>query len=280
MPRVRVNLLGEGSLRIDGVEIAVPRVMTGIVGYLLLQPKYTASRDRLASALWPASTDAAARHALANAIYRVRAALPAPCAIVAMSGDRCVLNRSFTGGIDLAFLERRLDRLFARQAATPRAWRRRLGRMLGDAGGTLFAEIDEEWAAFARERWRCRRLDALVLLADLAAREGDWGQAVALGRDVCAAEPLREDAQRLLIDALARSGNRALALCQYRLCAQVLRDELDVAPMAETRALAARLRDDDVAPTGTPLRLREALIATRVQLRTALDHVESALATH
>ena len=277
MRRVRIVLIGEGAAWISGTEILVPRVFATIIGFLLTQPKFSASRDRLASALWPTSTDAAARHTLSSALYRTRAALPECERLIACTGERFALTPCAARSIDLVAYERHLDRLFAAPAAAGRSWRRRVGAMLATATGSLLHGIDEEWAAMARERWRCRRLDALVMLADLAAREGDWSNVVLLGREVCAAEPLREDAQRLFIEALAHSGNRALALRQFEVCARILREELDVAPMAETRALVRRLRLDaetagnDIAP------LRDALLATRRQLRSTLDHVENVL---
>jgi hypothetical protein len=53
---------------------------------------------------------------------------------------------------------------------------------------------------------------------------------------------LDEAAHRVLIDCLARAGRRAEALQQFEICARALRTELDIAPDAETIALADRIR--------------------------------------
>ena len=71
---VRVILIGEGSVWMRGREVVLPKALVAMIGYLLLQPKHTASRDRLASAIWPASEDAAARNTLSSALYRARGA--------------------------------------------------------------------------------------------------------------------------------------------------------------------------------------------------------------
>jgi DNA-binding SARP family transcriptional activator len=278
MLRVRVALLGEVAVWIGRSEASIPRTFTAILGFLLVQPRFSASRDRLAGALWPAATDAAARSALSTALWRARAAAIECDSLIAASGDRFTLTPAALRAIDLVFFERALDRLFALREATLASWRRRLGRALVATEGALFAEMDDEWAVLARERWRWRRLDALVLLADLALANRAWADAASLGRAVCAAEPLREDAQRLLIEALARSGNRALALRQYDHCAAVLEAELGIAPMAATRELADRLRAPDPPGTARPP-VREGLVTARKALTSALHEVDLAIAS-
>jgi DNA-binding SARP family transcriptional activator len=52
-----------------------------------------------------------------------------------------------------------------------------------------------------------------------------------------ALDPLDEGAQRLLIAAHARAGNRARALRQYLACRKELVDTLGLEPAEETRAL-------------------------------------------
>jgi hypothetical protein len=52
-------------------------------------------------------------------------------------------------------------------------------------------------------------------LAGAEVSAGNWAAAREAAQTLCAVEPLREDAQRLLMMALAQCGNRALALEQY-----------------------------------------------------------------
>ena len=47
---------------------------------------------------------------------------------------------------------------------------------------------------------------------------------------------------------LALSGQRGAALAQYETCRRALREELDVAPGAETRQLYERIRDGELLP--------------------------------
>ena len=66
--------------------------------------------------------------------------------------------------------------------------------------------------------------------------------AIAAARQLTALDPLREDGHRLLMRLLAASGNRSAALKQHERCMQILRDELGIAPDAETEQLAEAIR--------------------------------------
>lgn len=277
MAGIRIALLGEGGVWIEGRRTAVPRALPLIVGYLLQQPKFSASRDRIAGALWPEGSDAAALHSLASAMWRIRGSFRNAPAPVITTGDRFALHPGILHRIDIFMFERRLERLFAMPDRTTSSWRRRLALGLIAASGTLLEGFEEEWAEMTRQRWRWRRLDALVRLAGLAASDGDWPAVVMLGREVCCVEGLREDAQRLLMEGLARTGNRALALRQYEVCVALLRHELDVDPMPETRNLAQQLRDDAPEGASADSGMRAALMSTRAQIHTVLRHVDAAL---
>ena len=66
--------------------------------------------------------------------------------------------------------------------------------------------------------------------------------AIAAARHITALDPLREEGHRLLMRLLASSGNRSAALKQHERCVQILRDELGIAPDAETERLAEAIR--------------------------------------
>ena len=56
-------------------------------------------------------------------------------------------------------------------------------------------------------------------------------------------DPLDEAAHRRLMALLARTGDRAAAIRQYRACVATLERELGVAPLAETTELYEAIRD-------------------------------------
>lgn len=282
------------AARVGGAPIAVPPNCWPVIGYLLAAPRREAQRDALAMALWPDHESDAARHSLASALYRIKSAFGDLACPVEANGERVRLRLDGALWVDMLAFERRaapLAALSGTASLDPPA-RRRLHRALHGYGGDFMPMVDAEWALIERERLRCLRLDALYALAAVHAGADDWRAVVTTTRALTVAEPLREDAHRLLMTGYARTGNRALALRQYRHCAAVLAAELGVEPMDETsalyrslcapvsRAAAAVSPPQPAVPAPGGGDLRAVLAATREQMRTAIGLIDHALARH
>jgi DNA-binding SARP family transcriptional activator len=240
-------------------------------------------RDALVAALWPDQTIEGARHNLATLMWRIKSAFgDATGPLVAQAG-RLALPRRGGLWIDALALEHRARAALKGVAAGTRP---RTRRDLLALAGDFLPSVDAEWALLERERLRCLRLDGLFALASADACDGDWQAVIETGRALCAAEPLREDAQRLLMLGYARTGNRALAIRQYARCAAILADELGIDPMPETQALHRQLAGGSTAagdlPTPAPVpaeapELRTALIAARDTMTTAIGLIDNAI---
>lgn len=283
MGRLAFSLLGVPSLVLTGRGPA--QLSSGcwpIIGFLLTRPGMIASRSRLAGALWPDQSEASARRCLATALWRFRTALAGRRCPVAADGEHVGLRLDPAVWIDIRAFESRVRPILDRPGASiDFSLRSKLRRAVRLYGGDFLAGHEQEWVAPERERLRCLYLDCLYALARADALAGDWASAVAVGRRLCAAEPLREDAQRLLMTAYARSGNRALAIRQYRRLIETLQVELGVDPMPETAELAATLGwapSPPPPPPAVPPGVREALCASRDAVGTALRIIDGALA--
>ena len=103
--------------------------------------------------------------------------------------------------------------------------------------------VFDEWQYYERERLRADAVHALQGLAYFHLAEGEWRLAISFVRRWLALDDLDEDAHRLLMEILARSGQRAAAIRQYDECARRLR-ELAVSPSAATDALLDAIRND------------------------------------
>ncbi len=252
-----------------------------IIGFVAAQPRRETARARLAGVLWPGMGDEAARRCLATALWRLKAAFQAGAMPLLVNNETIAIPPRQIAAIDVVRLEWHAAYVLRARRLPGTDYRRRATRLLLEAGGDFLSGIDAEWAALERERLRCLRLDALYALARFAGRDEDWTGLIDAARPICAAEPLREDAQRLLITAYARTGNRALALRQYRACADALASELGIAPMPETMALADSLGGSAIplappAPPASPT-LRETLASARQSMQAALTLVDRAL---
>jgi len=95
----------------------------------------------------------------------------------------------------------------------------------------------DDWQAAETDALRTEHLDALSHLASTAERADDVAAAIGHTKRRLALDPLHEPAHRELMRLLARAGDRAAALRQYREAVRLLDQELGVAPAAETRAL-------------------------------------------
>lgn len=101
----------------------------------------------------------------------------------------------------------------------------------------LLCDWSEDWITIEQERFRQLRLHGLEALSELLTRSGRHAQAVDVGLEAMACDPLRESAHRLLMSAYLAEGNRKEAINQFHLCARLLRDELGLNPSAEMTGL-------------------------------------------
>ena len=80
-----------------------------------------------------------------------------------------------------------------------------------------------------------------ILLRDCAARR-DYEEALGYGRRILAADPFREQVQCEVMWLYVLNGQRPQALRQFETYRRQIAREMNVAPMAETRALADYVR--------------------------------------
>lgn len=254
---------------------ALPDLAWPILGCLLASPHHRATRGSLMAQLWPDQGEECARRRFATALWRTRSALGGAGRMIVADGEIIALNLDAHVWVDAVALERRLTAVLAapQRLALP-GERRRLVHALGHYRGPFLPARDQEWIMLQRARLQSLFLDALYALTAAAAQAGAWAEAQACASRLCAAEPLREDAQRLLMEAHLRCGNRALALRQYRRCEALLAQELGAPPMPETRALAAAIAGEDCAAASlAPLPALPGDAASRAALIDARDKV-------
>jgi predicted ATPase/DNA-binding SARP family transcriptional activator len=244
---LRITVLGDFAVEVDdrAVDDAAwrRRKARTLMKLLVLAPDHALHRDQLIEAMWP-DTPASANN-LHQALFAARRALQAD-QYLQLREDRLVLGEPVE--IDLDEFE----------AAATRAERSGRPDVAQDAiakyGGELLpADRYEPWSEPRRDAVR-RRYHGLV--ADLAVAQlkaGEHAAALQLLQPVHAADPLDEDLARLLIRAQLTADRRAAAISTYHALVESLRDELGVAPSAETQDLGRELTArPDHAPVTTP----------------------------
>jgi DNA-binding SARP family transcriptional activator/pimeloyl-ACP methyl ester carboxylesterase len=239
MARLEVQLLGFPSLRLDGrgVDLALRKGLA-LVAYLA-EARAPVARDHMADLLWPDAGTEAARGRLRRTLHKIGAAFAAD----AIEADRSSL--AFAPSIDT-----RIDTHAFEAACAAGELSEALRLYAGDFLQGLSLDgcaAFEEWAFFRREALRSRLVQALERLIERELAAGDARAAIAAATRLVGLDPLSESAQRHLIGAHLRAGDRAAAERQYEACARLLQAELGVTPDAETQALLA------APPAGAPL---------------------------
>jgi DNA-binding SARP family transcriptional activator len=98
---------------------------------------------------------------------------------------------------------------------------------------------DEEWLAAERERFRQLRVHCLEALSRRLTAAGWHGAAVNTALGAVRADPFRESAYRLLIEAHLVEGSRLEARRQHSAYRRLLRTELGLSPSQEFMSLLA-----------------------------------------
>ena len=234
---LRVTLLGEMTLEVDGGQLELPssRRARSLLGVLALERR-THPRGQLAARFWPDVLDESARTSLRSALSALRRALGA-------EADRyllCTRDAVAFAGPDHVWTDiGEFERLVAEG---------RFEDALELARGELLEDLDDDWVYERRDKHRASVVALLERIAAAAKAAGDLAAAVALTRRQVALDPLSEEAHRELIGRLAANGDRSAALTTYRRLADRFASELGIVPSAVTRELIERIRAAETVP--------------------------------
>ncbi|MEO8523780.1 MAG: BTAD domain-containing putative transcriptional regulator [Caldimonas sp.] len=239
-------LLGPVLLQRDGAPLALPVRKSLALLVLLARSGGALPRARAAALLWPALEETLGRRNLRRELARLRDAGAAD--VVRSDGDKLALADGVACDVDAFDASLREGR--PEQALALCRGPLAEGLALGEADGF------DDWLATERDRLRLKRRQTLRDAAAASEARGDVDAALAHVRTLLDEDALEETHHRDAMRLLAACGRREAALAQYETCRALLRDELGLAPMAETEALAAALRGVHAMPpaadAGTP----------------------------
>ena len=218
-----------------------------LLSSLALRDRYHASRESLLETLWPEAEATRSAHSLNSLIHELRQRFGdvlAGASPVIYSAGGYELNVSAGVGVDVSHFDA-LAGMAERQLragnsdAAVRSWRRAIALYHGE-----ICAADDMRAIVQRERVRALYLSLLGRLADRYFRERDYEAALHYAIRLLSHDPCREDAHRLVMRCHVRTGERAQALRQYRVCQEILAAEFGARPEPLTNALFDRVRLD------------------------------------
>lgn len=220
-------------------------------------------RELLTSLLWPEQTETNARTNLRQVLYQLRRALGDESA----DPPWLLISRQSIGFNPAAPIEVDVSQFRALLAAVAGHRHEQLltcelcRRHLDQAQALYHADflsgfaIDESepfelWRRLTQEQLHLQLLDTLHQLALIALQQADLALLLHYADRQLMFDPLREEAHRQRMWALAQSGQRTAALEQYHRCRQQLATQLGIEPDGKTVALYEQIRQHEfIAPT-------------------------------
>ncbi|MEV3920368.1 BTAD domain-containing putative transcriptional regulator [Actinomadura coerulea] len=215
--------------------------------------------DRLVDDLWAGTAPPRAAAGLQSFVSHLRRALepdrpPRTPARVLVTEPPGYALRLPDGAVDAWRFDALIDEAAEPAAADPREALRRAEAALAEWRGPAYAEFaDLPWAAAEAARLDERRRLAAERRAEAMLRLGSAAEAVPDLETHAAANPLREEAWRLLALALYRAGRQGDALAALRRARAVLTEQLGVDPGPALRRLESDILAQEPA-LGAPER--------------------------
>jgi class 3 adenylate cyclase/DNA-binding SARP family transcriptional activator/sugar phosphate isomerase/epimerase len=253
-PRFGLSLLGGFELTGPGGVVDLPsKKLAGLLAYLACTAPRPQSREKLSALLWGSHFDAQAKQNLRQALSRLRKVLGED----ALESDGEVV--SLNAAVVLCDVSRFeiLVREGSRDALSAAADLYR-GRLIDDV--TVSEEGWNEWLTGERERLLDLALGAIMGLGEQELAAGRAGHALKAGQRAIALNNIREDAHRLIVQALAATGRKAEALKHYQDLVALLKHELNTEPDAATRSLAAEVRATEPPSRSSPVKIAEPVL--------------------
>ena len=224
----KIQLCGKLAVELDGerVEERLPgRQGRVLFAFLVANRNRTLTRDELLEALWPDGGDGG----LAPLLSKLRR-------VIALDGLRVMLPPDARVDVEAAADAGHRAESALAQGDARRAWGPAQVAMFIAARPFLPGE-EAPWIDDLRRSLADLHLRAVEAYAQAGLEIGGTELAAAerAGRELVRREPYRESGYRILMEALARNGNAAEALLVYDRLRTRLRDELGVAPCAQTQ---------------------------------------------
>lgn len=233
-----VHLFGGPYVTVATERWEIPEGSKQLLAFVSLRRRRV-ERCKAAGTLWPSADEGRAAGNLRSALWRLRRA-----GIEVLAADKWSLALRSDVVVDVHVMDQLITRLIDGTAVgddlvVSASW--------ADALDLLPGWYDD-WVLMERERLRQRVLHALEALSRKLAGVRRFADAVEAAMLAVSAEPLRESAQKALIEAHVAEGN----LCEARRSCQAYRDlvrrELGVDP---SRDLLTILRVSEGGPQAT-----------------------------
>jgi DNA-binding SARP family transcriptional activator len=260
MAHLTISLLGPFEAFLDGRPVTFDYVkVQALLAYLIVEADQPVQREKLATLLWPESSQQAAQSSLRQALTRLRTALGdhhADSPFIFAERDTLRFNANSDSKCDIKVFERLLAMCGSHQHNAVQSCSTCAGQLtqLYQLYRGHFLEwlrvphsnAFEEWTQVIRERKRWQALEALGNLAEYHHRQGDYARMLEIAQRQVELEPFHESAHCQVVVALAASGRRSQAVAHFNDFSTSLLSELGLHPSSETLALLEKIKSGEI----------------------------------
>ncbi len=222
-----VQLFGEPRIVCGGRPLKVPEGSKRLLAFVALSGGRV-DRRYVAGMLWPMGSDKHAAGSLRSALWRLKSA-----GIDVLESDTYMLSLRSGTVVDVGAVCEWAARLVGGSATQDDLF---VADWRGDSLDLLPAWFDD-WVIFERERVRQRLLHALEALSRRLGAVGRLADAVDAAIWVVSADPVRESANRVLIEAHLAEGNLIEASRAYQRYRHIVGREFGVEPSEQLASL-------------------------------------------
>lgn len=222
---------------------------------LLLHPTRTFAREALMDSFWEGRTADSANRSLRTDLWRIRRIVEpegVPRGSFLVSRNRCIsLSPDANLWLDVEEFERLC--VDAQSLSLPYPTEeaaREFEEAVSLFRGDLLESCDEPWCVERQEQLNAKLVTCLNYLMHFYTRRKGYEKAIVYGLRLLQPDPLREHVHRCVMLCHHLMGNRPAAIRQYETCRDALADELDLAPIPQTRALYNQIKSGTLRKPG------------------------------
>ena len=241
--RVDIHLFGPFRIEQDHtyIKLGVSGPTRQLFLYLLMNPHNAIRRQVLAHLFWKDAPIEKARAALSTALWRLNKACERLTSLTICSADDLIwVDLDKSALIDMTQLQywyeeaRKLNRSNTDLTDQIRA---KLTQSIESCDGNYLEDCEADWAHSERAVAANLRLDAIMQLVADAETRNRPETAIRWVQKVLTYDPYQENLHHKLMELFVLTGQRSKAILQYESLKSLLKNELDVTPLAETLAL-------------------------------------------
>lgn len=225
------------------------RKVEELLSHLLLSRSRGVHREQLADQLWPDVDLQRSRKYLRQALWQLQrvadsAILPGSDQLLTVDQEWIGINPEADLWVDVFEFERAYESSI--DSHSPRltdAQRLTLRDAVNLYRGELLAGWYSDWCLSHQQFYRSIYLAMLEKLMRDSEAVGDWEEGLFYGSKLLREDRANEPAHVAMMRLYCMAGNRTAALRQFDMCAEALREEVDVEPDVTARGLHERIRD-------------------------------------